>query len=390
MAIADLIPQEASTNTALIPTEGTWTPYASAEDTLRHIAINHVNSYKTILENCRIIYEAQKFWSGRNEVTTYETQNGSFIQRKTDDWHRFKKSLSENFGIADTGITSMSKVWKNFSEKGSIYTVLEKSKFLPNSQTSLYEISTINKDDDEGKIILEKICKAMRKDAGLSLTEIRNIKKIKGSGQSAETQSTEDSQFLSVTKLSLPKSQEDLQKVASKWLEIEEAINKINNLGLIKINFETPTSLIQEYKDKENFHKLNKTLTDWKRFIRRSVVQKLTENELESLKMTEKKKGTDSNGISKSLTKADKDFNARIDGFISALKNPVLAKRMDQCLSDWKQEMKNNQERAKLLEEEFSLLGFKEHIELQESSVKQETQKEMSEDSMKSLLKSRD
>ena len=387
MANADLVPasvQNSVVDTQLIQTNGKWTPYTSAQETLEFISINYINSFKSQLENCRIIYEAQKVWSGRHEVTTHEIQpDGSFTQKTTDDWTRFKKSMKEHFAMSDSAISSMSKIWKNYSEGGSLYSVHQKTKVLPVSQTSLYEISTVDTDSDEGKKILDKISDELVKDTSLSLTEIRSIKKNKGEDTPTKrTQSKEPTGVWSTTKLKLPANPDGLQAISKKWAEIEESLNKINSLGLISIEFDNPKTMIEERKKQEKLQAVSKTLTEWKRFIRKRAVHVL--EDLPKMKITKEMKD------GKELSEADNQFNQKITNFVNSSKDDDIKKQMMSLLSEWNQERQKLETKAKEQEEKFNvILGFKEHVAAQKIS-EQTSSNGVDENAMKDFLKSRD
>lgn len=391
MAFADLVPSEVQnkiTGTELLQTNGTWTPYTSAQDTLRFLAINQLNSYRAILENCRIISEAQKLWSGRNEVTTWETQEGKFVAKRTDDWSRFRKSLRDNFGLTDSGLTSMTKIWKNYDEGGSLKKVLETTNLLPNSQTALYEISTIDESTKDGQQILDTISMEMKRDTNVTLNDIRHIKKTKGITAIPVSKAKEVNSLMT-TKLNLPKGDDDLKRLQKDWSKIEEALKKINDLGIIKIVFDNPKSIIEKKKAQESEKEVTKLLTDWKRFIRKNHVVRLGTQELLDMKITKESKNRDNDGEPKELTKADEEFNSRMDRFVSKFEDVAIAEEMARYLNEWNEELKTSAEKAKKQNEEFSLLSFKEHLAIQEMTEHNGDDGGMSTDSLKNVLKAR-
>jgi hypothetical protein len=391
MAFADLVPSEVQnkiTGTELLQTNGTWTPYTSAQDTLRFLAINQLNSYRAILENCRIISEAQKLWSGRNEVTTWETQEGKFVAKRTDDWSRFRKALRDNFGLTDSGLTSMTKIWKNYDEGGSLKKVLETTNLLPNSQTALYEISTIDESTKDGQQILDTISMEMKRDTNVTLNDIRHIKKTKGITAIPVSKAKEVNSLMT-TKLNLPKGDDDLKRLQKDWSKIEEALKKINDLGIIKIVFDNPKSIIEKKKAQESEKEVTKLLTDWKRFIRKNHVVRLGTQELLDMKITKESKNRDNDGEPKELTKADEEFNSRMDRFVSKFEDVAIAEEMARYLNEWNEELKTSAEKAKKQNEEFSLLSFKEHLAIQEMTEHNGDDGGMSTDSLKNVLKAR-
>ena len=391
MAFADLVPAEVQnkiTGTELLQTNGTWTPYTSAQDTLRFLAINQLNSYRAILENCRIISEAQKLWSGRNEVTTWETHEGKFVAKRTDDWSRFRKSLRNNFGLTDSGLTSMTKIWKNYDEGGSLKKVLETTNLLPNSQTALYEISTIDESTKDGQQILDTISMEMKRDTNVTLNDIRYIKKTKGITAIPVSKAKEVNSLMT-TKLNLPKGDDDLKRLQKDWSKIEEALKKINDLGIIKIVFDNPKSIIEKKKAQESEKEVTKLLTDWKRFIRKNHVVRLGTQELLDMKITKESKNRDNDGEPKELTKADEEFNSRMDRFVSKFEDVAIAEEMARYLNEWNEELKTSAEKAKKQNEEFSLLSFKEHLAIQEMTEHNGDDGGMSTDSLKNVLKAR-
>jgi hypothetical protein len=391
MAFADLVPAEVQnkiTGTELLQTNGTWTPYTSAQDTLRFLAINQLNSYRAILENCRIISEAQKLWSGRNEVTTWETQEGKFVAKRTDDWSRFRKALRDNFGLTDSGLTSMTKIWKNYDEGGSLKKVLETTNLLPNSQTALYEISTIDESTKDGQQILDTISMEMKRDTNVTLNDIRHIKKTKGITAIPVSKAKEVNSLMT-TKLNLPKGDDDLKRLQKDWSKIEEALKKINDLGIIKIVFDNPKSIIEKKKAQESEKEVTKLLTDWKRFIRKNHVVRLGTQELLDMKITKESKNRDNDGEPKELTKADEEFNSRMDRFVSKFEDVAIAEEMARYLNEWNEELKTSAEKAKKQNEEFSLLSFKEHLAIQEMTEHNGDDGGMSTDSLKNVLKAR-
>ena len=391
MAFADLVPAEVQnkiTGTELLQTNGTWTPYTSAQDTLRFLAINQLNSYRAILENCRIISEAQKLWSGRNEVTTWETHEGKFVAKRTDDWSRFRKSLRDNFGLTDSGLTSMTKIWKNYDEGGSLKKVLETTNLLPNSQTALYEISTIDESTKDGQQILDTISMEMKRDTNVTLNDIRYIKKTKGITAIPVSKAKEVNSLMT-TKLNLPKGDDDLKRLQKDWSKIEEALKKINDLGIIKIVFDNPKSIIEKKKAQESEKEVTKLLTDWKRFIRKNHVVRLGTQELLNMKITKESKNRDNDGEPKELTKADEEFNSRMDRFVSKFEDVAIAEEMARYLNEWNEELKTSAEKAKKQNEEFSLLSFKEHLAIQEMTEHNGDDGGMSTDSLKNVLKAR-
>ena len=391
MAFADLVPAEVQnkiTGTELLQTNGTWTPYTSAQDTLRFLAINQLNSYRAILENCRIISEAQKLWSGRNEVTTWETHEGKFVAKRTDDWSRFRKSLRDNFGLTDSGLTSMTKIWKNYDEGGSLKKVLETTNLLPNSQTALYEISTIDESTKDGQQILDTISMEMKRDTNVTLNDIRYIKKTKGITAIPVSKAKEVNSLMT-TKLNLPKGDDDLKRLQKDWSKIEEALKKINDLGIIKIVFDNPKSIIEKKKAQESEKEVTKLLTDWKRFIRKNHVVRLGTQELLDMKITKESKNRDNDGEPKELTKADEEFNSRMDRFVSKFEDVAIAEEMARYLNEWNEELKTSAEKAKKQNEEFSLLSFKEHLAIQEMTEHNGDDGGMSTDSLKNVLKAR-
>lgn len=391
MAFADLVPAEVQnkiTGTELLQTNGTWTPYTSAQDTLRFLAINQLNSYRAILENCRIISEGQKLWSGRNEVTTWETHEGKFVAKRTDDWSRFRKSLRDNFGLTDSGLTSMTKIWKNYDEGGSLKKVLETTNLLPNSQTALYEISTIDESTKDGQQILDTISMEMKRDTNVTLNDIRYIKKTKGITAIPVSKAKEVNSLMT-TKLNLPKGDDDLKRLQKDWSKIEEALKKINDLGIIKIVFDNPKSIIEKKKAQESEKEVTKLLTDWKRFIRKNHVVRLGTQELLDMKITKESKNRDNDGEPKELTKADEEFNSRMDRFVSKFEDVAIAEEMARYLNEWNEELKTSAEKAKKQNEEFSLLSFKEHLAIQEMTEHNGDDGGMSTDSLKNVLKAR-
>lgn len=392
MAFADLVPAEVQnkiTGTELLQTNGTWTPYTSAQDTLRFLAINQLNSYRAILENCRIISEAQKLWSGRNEVTTWEpNKEGKFVAKRTDDWSRFRKSLRDNFGLTDSGLTSMTKIWKNYDEGGSLKKVLETTNLLPNSQTALYEISTIDESTKDGQQILDTISMEMKRDTNVTLNDIRYIKKTKGITAIPVSKAKEVNSLMT-TKLNLPKGDDDLKRLQKDWSKIEEALKKINDLGIIKIVFDNPKSIIEKKKAQESEKEVTKLLTDWKRFIRKNHVVRLGTQELLDMKITKESKNRDNDGEPKELTKADEEFNSRMDRFVSKFEDVAIAEEMARYLNEWNEELKTSAEKAKKQNEEFSLLSFKEHLAIQEMTEHNGDDGGMSTDSLKNVLKAR-
>ena len=391
MAFADLVPAEVQnkiTGTELLQTNGTWTPYTSAQDTLRFLAINQLNSYRAILENCRIISEAQKLWSGRNEVTTWETHEGKFVAKRTDDWSRFRKSLRNNFGLTDSGLTSMTKIWKNYDEGGSLKKVLETTNLLPNSQTALYEISTIDESTKDGQQILDTISMEMKRDTNVTLNDIRYIKKTKGITAIPVSKAKEVNSLMT-TKLNLPKGDDDLKRLQKDWSKIEEALKKINDLGIIKIVFDNPKSIIEKKKAQESEKEVTKLLTDWKRFIRKNHVVRLGTQELLNMKITKESKNRDNDGEPKELTKADEEFNSRMDRFVSKFEDVAIAEEMARYLNEWNEELKTSAEKAKKQNEEFSLLSFREHLAIQEMTEHNGDDGGMSTDSLKNVLKAR-
>lgn len=337
MAFADLIqrevavPSDVQQATALIPSDGTWTEHTSAEDTLMFLATNQINSYRALLENCRIMDTAKRLWSGKNETPVHETDTkGKITTKHVDDWMRFKDTLQEHFGFTDSWIMMMSKVWQNILEKGSIYYVLNHTAYLPNSITSLYEISTVKITDTYGERILDSIVKMMR-EAGnsISLTEIRNIKKRNGAEvQKLVTDFVKKDPKLTVTKLKLPSDVSALKKVDEKWKEIEEAINKINGLGLIQIETETPRTLLDAEKKKEEVKERKSHFRFWQKTISQFALDDV--DAIASIKINRTKGNKDS----------EKTANAKVDDFINFCGlNPDFKIECQSELNDWKDRM---------------------------------------------------
>ena len=298
-------------------------------------------------------------------MTTWETHEGKFVAKRTDDWSRFRKSLRDNFGLTDSGLTSMTKIWKNYDEGGSLKKVLETTNLLPNSQTALYEISTIDESTKDGQQILDTISMEMKRDTNVTLNDIRHIKKTKGITAIPVSKAKEVNSLMT-TKLNLPKGDDDLKRLQKDWSKIEEALKKINDLGIIKIVFDNPKSIIEKKKAQESEKEVTKLLTDWKRFIRKNHVVRLGTQELLDMKITKESKNRDNDGEPKELTKADEEFNSRMDRFVSKFEDVAIAEEMARYLNEWNEELKTSAEKAKKQNEEFSLLSFKEHLAIQE------------------------